>query len=104
MTYMYKVHACIRVYKHSGIKNLCFFSIHTCSLSEEIYLWKKQSQMKDIDLSRTREELSVTLTDIERKQGTCNNESTIIVACVFNDFNLILFLIHFYLYFTNLFF
>ena len=28
-----------------------FFSIHTCSLSEEIELWKKQSQVKDIDLS-----------------------------------------------------
>ena len=92
MTYMCKVHVhvCIRVYKHSGIKNLCFFSIHACSLSEEIELWKKQSQMKDIDLSRTREELSVTLTDIKRKEGTCNNESTIIVACVFKDFNLIL--------------
>ena len=68
------------------------FLFHTCSLSEEIELWKKQSQMKDIDLSRTREELSVTLTDIKRKEGTCNNESTTIVACVFNDLNLILFL------------
>ena len=90
MTYMCKVHTCIRVYKHSGIKIFCFFSIHACSLSEEVELWKKQSQMKGIDLSRTREELNVTLTDIKRKEGTCNNESTIIVACVFNDFNLIL--------------
>ena len=54
-------------------KSVLFFSIHTCSLSEEIDLWKKQSQMKDIDLSRTREELSVTITDIKRKEGTCNN-------------------------------
>ena len=52
---------------------MLFFSINTCSLSEEIYLLKKQSQMKDIDLSRTREELSVTQTDIKRKEGTCNN-------------------------------
>ena len=56
-------------------KICAFFSTHTCSLSEEIELWKKQSQMKDIDLSRTREELSVTQTDIKRKEGTCNNES-----------------------------
>ena len=80
----------IRVYNHSGIKNLCFFSIHAHSFSEEIDLWKNKSQMKDMDLSRTREELSVTLTDIKRKEGTCNNESTIIVACVFKEFNLIL--------------
>ena len=46
--------------------------------------------MKDIDLSRTREELSITLIDIKKKEGTCNNESTIIVACVFKEFNLIL--------------
>ena len=46
--------------------------------------------MKDIDLSRTREELSVTITDIKRKEGTCNNESTIIVLCIFREFNLIL--------------
>ena len=63
---------------------------HTCSISEEIDLWKKQSQMKDIDLFRTREELSVTLTVIKRKEGTCSNESTIIVAFVFKWFILTL--------------
>ena len=68
-------------------KSVLYFNPYMFS-SEEIELWKKQSQMKDINLSRTQEELSVTLTDIKRKEGTCNNESTIIVGCVFKEFNL----------------
>ena len=66
------------------------FSIHTCFLSEEIEFWKKQSQMKGINVSRTHE-LSVAHRDIKRKEGTCNNESTTSVVCVFNEFNLVLF-------------
>ena len=46
-TYMYKSIQSFRNQKS------VLFSIYTCSLSEEIELWKKQSQMKDIDLSRT---------------------------------------------------
>ena len=46
------------------------------SFKKMVELWKKQSQMKDIDLSRTQEELSVALTDIRRKEGTCNNNNT----------------------------
>ena len=62
----------------------CFFlSMHACFPLEEIDLWKKQSKMKDRDLSRTQEELCVAHTELMRKEGTCNNESTTSVVCVF---------------------
>ena len=43
------------------------------SLMEGTELWRKQSQMKDIELSRTQAELTVAHTELKRKEGTCNN-------------------------------
>ena len=43
------------------------------SLTEGTELWRKQSQMKDIDLDRTQEELSVVRTELKRKEGICNS-------------------------------
>ena len=43
------------------------------SLTEGAELWRKQSQMKDVELARTQEELSFVRTELRRKEGTCNN-------------------------------
>ena len=42
-------------------------------LAEGTELLRKQSQMKDIELSKKDLELSVAHTELKRKAGTCDN-------------------------------
>ena len=55
----------MHIFMHSHI----FLIISGSYLSEGAELWRKQSQMKDIELSRTTAELNIVCTELLRNEG-----------------------------------